>query len=130
MLIQDQDNMSQIILRRNQIKRYILKHLNLNLRGKSITYTRLGCLNDQIQYFLSSRMSVLEVMKYLQPLAELAQGIFYIYRSMPKAQRFPVKDNEDVGPGQYTIPGSIGLIPKYHFEKNKDHIDVSKIGKF
>lgn len=50
--------------------------------------------------------------------------------SMPKAQRFPVKDNEDVGPGQYTIPGSIGLIPKYHFEKNKDHIDVSKIGKF
>ena len=49
---------------------------------------------------------------------------------MPKAQRFPIKDNEDVGPGQYTIPGSIGLIPKYHFEKNKDHIDVSKIGKF
>ena len=70
-------------------------------------------------------------MRYLQQLVVHAQGIFmFLLVSMPKAQRFPVKDNEDVGPGQYTIPGSIGLIPKYHFEKNKDHIDVSKIGKF
>jgi hypothetical protein len=42
--------------------------------------------------------------------------IRYIY-SMPKASRFPIREKEDVGPGSYRIGTTIGLIPKYHFEK-------------
>ena len=42
---------------------------------------------------------------------------------MPKAARFPVIEKEDVGPGSYKIPSTIGLIPKYHFEKYKERID-------
>jgi len=42
---------------------------------------------------------------------------------MPKAARFPVLEKEDVGPGSYKIPSTIGLIPKYHFEKYKERID-------
>lgn len=36
---------------------------------------------------------------------------------MPKAARFPIREPEDVGPGSYKIGTTIGLIPKYHFEK-------------
>lgn len=49
---------------------------------------------------------------------------------MPKAARFPVPEMDDVGPGSYKIPSSIGLIPKYHFEKYKERIDPTTLHQF
>ncbi|CAD8143094.1 unnamed protein product [Paramecium octaurelia] len=45
--------------------------------------------------------------------------------SMPKAARFPIREPEDVGPGSYKIGTTIGLIPKYHFEKQRDQLETS-----
>lgn len=39
---------------------------------------------------------------------------------MPKAKRFVEKEAEYVGPGQYQIPDTIGKIPRYLLDKNKD----------
>lgn len=39
---------------------------------------------------------------------------------MGKAARFPEKAKESIGPGSYYISGTIGIIPKYHFDKSRD----------
>jgi hypothetical protein len=47
------------------------------------------------------------------------------YESLGKAVRFPHKEKEEVGPGSYYIAGTIGIIPKYHFDKSRDRMQSS-----
>ncbi|CAK90229.1 unnamed protein product (macronuclear) [Paramecium tetraurelia] len=45
--------------------------------------------------------------------------------SLGKAARFPPKEKEEIGPGSYYITGTIGIIPKYHFDRNRDKMQSS-----
>ena len=40
--------------------------------------------------------------------------------SIGKAQRFKERPLEDVGPALYRVPDTIGKIPNYLFDKNKE----------
>ena len=48
------------------------------------------------------------------------QGLIFFILSLGKAAIFPPKEKEEIGPGSYYITGTIGIIPKYHFDKNRD----------